>query len=96
MRVILALACTASIVAATALPALAQAMQTPQPGPNSPPLTCGDYKHNSDGSWSPTKEVSIVFPDGTTLSIASSVNFPAIGTYMGLPMSQLLTEKCSK
>ena len=93
MRIILATICTA-VFAAAALPAQAQAVQTPQPGPNSPPLTCSDYKHNSDGSWAPAHEVSVVFPDGTTLSVSSSVTFPAGGSYMGLPMAQLLDKQC--
>ena len=93
MRIILATVC-AAIVAAAALPALAQAVQTPQGGPNSPPLTCSDYKHNSDGSWSPLREVGLVFPDGTTLSVSPSVTFPAGGSYMGLPLAQLLDRQC--
>jgi hypothetical protein len=93
MRIVLAAVCTA-IVAAAALPAQAQSMQTPQPGPNSPPLTCADYKHNSDGSWAPAHEVSVLFPDGTTLSVSPSVTFPANESYMGLPMAALLDQKC--
>ena len=83
-------------VAGSALPALAQAVQTPQGGPDRPPLKCADYKRGSDGSWSPAHEVSLLFPDGTTLTVAPSVSFPAVGSYMGLPMAQLLTEQCSK
>jgi len=94
MRNILAIVCTV-MVAASALPAQAQAVQTPQGGPNSPPLKCGDFKHNSDGSWSPVREVALLFPDGTTLGIAPSVMFPASGSYMGLPMTQLLNTQCA-
>ena len=93
MRIILAAVCTA-IVAAAALPAQAQAVQTPQTGPNSPPLACSDYRHNSDGSWAPSHEVAILFPDGTTLSVSPSVTFPAGGSYMGLPLAQLLDRQC--
>jgi hypothetical protein len=94
MRKILAVLTTV-LVAGSALPALAQAMQTPQDGPNSPPLKCGDFKHNSDGTWAPAHEVAILFPDGTTLSVAPSATFPAKGTYMGLPMADLLNAQCA-
>ena len=94
MRKILGVVC-AVFVAGSALPAMAQAVQTPQGGPNSPPLKCADYKHNSDGSWAPAHEVDLLFPDGTTLNVAPSVNFPAIGSYMGLPMAQLLNQQCA-
>ena len=78
MRTIIVTLCSAAIVAATALPALAQAVQTPQPGPNSPPVACGDYKKNSDGSWAPSKDVTLVFPDGiTSLSVKSGTTFSA-------------------
>jgi hypothetical protein len=94
MRIVLATVCMA-IVAAVALPAQAQSVQTPQAGPNSPPLTCSDYKHNSDGSWAPSHEVGIMFPDGTTLSVSPSATFPAGGSYMGLPLAQLLDKQCA-
>ena len=98
MKTILAAATLCSaILSVWALPAQAQAMQTPQGGPNSPPLKCADYKRNSDGSWAPTHEVSIVFPDGTSLTVAPSVTFPAgNATHMGLPMSLLLDTQCNK
>jgi hypothetical protein len=94
MQKILAIVCTV-MVAGAALPAQAQAVQAPQGGPNSPPLKCSDYKHNSDGSWSPAREVGLVFPDGTTLSVAPSATFPANGSYMGLPLAQLLNGQCA-
>jgi hypothetical protein len=96
MRNIIVTLCTAAIVAATALPALAQAVQTPQGGPNSPPVACGDYKKNADGSWAPTKDVSLIFPDGTTLGVKAGTTFSAAGSYMGLPMSLILNQQCSK
>jgi hypothetical protein len=93
MQKFLFIAC-AVIVAGAALPAQAQAVQTPQGGPNSPPLKCADFKHN-DGSWSPVHEVGIVFPDGTTLNVAPSATFPDGGSYMGLPLAQLLNAQCA-
>ncbi|HVZ28676.1 MAG TPA: hypothetical protein VG798_08495 [Rhizomicrobium sp.] len=94
MRKILAMISTV-LVAGWALPAQAQAVQTPQDGPNSPPLKCGDFKHNSDGSWAPAHEVTILFPDGTTLGVAPNATFPATGSWMGLPLAQLLNAQCA-
>lgn len=94
MRIILAAAVCTAIVSAATLPAQAQAMQVPQTGPATTVLTCSDYKHNSDGSWVPVKEVPMVFPDGTILTVAPSATFPAHGTWMGLPLALLLDQKC--
>ena len=98
MRKILAAICTVVSVgvAGSALPAQAQAVQTPSGGPDRPPLKCADFKRNSDGSWAPVHDVGIIFPDGTTLVVAPSATFPAVGTYMGLPLAQQLDAQCSK
>ena len=93
MRKIVGVA-TCVLIAGAALPALAQAVQTPQGGPDRPALKCGDYKHNSDGSWSPTHEVNIVFPDGTSLTIAPNTVFSANGSWMGMDFGNLLNEQC--
>jgi hypothetical protein len=93
MRKFLGIA-TLALIAGAALPALAQAVQTPQGGPDRPALKCGDYKHNSDGSWSPAHEVNIVFPDGTSLTVAPNTVFSATGSWMGMPFGQLLNDQC--
>jgi hypothetical protein len=95
MRKILAMACAVAVTG-SALPAYAQALQVVNIGPDRPPLKCGDFKHNPDGSWSPVREISILFPDGTTLTTAPSVTFPAGESWMGLPMAALLNEQCVK
>ena len=93
MRKVLGLAC-AVIFAGAALPAMAQAIQTPQPGPATPTLKCADYKHNPDGSWSPSHEVSLEFPDGTFVTMAPGTVFTATGSWMGLPFGLMLSQQC--
>jgi hypothetical protein len=92
MRLILATVCTAIVVAA-ALPAEAQlALQTPQFGPNSPPLKCSDFNHNSDGTWSPVHDVTINYPNGN-VSVGPDLKVDQYG-YMGMPLAQLLAKQC--
>ena len=77
-----------AIAAAMALPAQAQTA----PGANT--LKCVDFRRNPDGSWSPMREVTIRYPNGI-VSLGPPASFPASGTYMGLPLAQMLNQKCA-
>jgi hypothetical protein len=74
--------------AAAVLPAQAQ------PAQDLSALKCADFRHNSDGSWSPVREVTIQYPNGI-VSVAPQVSFPAGGTYMGVALAQMLNQRCA-
>jgi hypothetical protein len=76
-----------AIGAAAILPALAQ------PAEDLSALKCADFRHNSDGSWSPVREVTIQYPNGNE-SVGPQVTFPARGTYMGVAFAQILNQRC--
>jgi hypothetical protein len=74
--------------AAGAFPAQAQT------APETPTLACADFQHNPDGSWSPRREVTIRYPNGI-VSLGPEISFPAGGSYMGLPLAQMLNRQCA-
>jgi hypothetical protein len=80
---------TTGLAAAAACTLAAQA----QTGPQTPILKCADFRHNSDGSWAPLREVTIRYPNGI-VSLGPEISFPATGSYMGLPLAQMLTRQC--
>src|SRR5665213_3099985 len=56
-----------------ASPVLAQPAPSPAPAPTATPqpLTCADFRHNPDGSWSPLHPVTI---GGVTMGTGTSFN----------------------
>jgi hypothetical protein len=60
-----------------------------------PDLTCADFQHHSDGTWSVTRQDSVKFPDGEGIvTIAPDTKFAADGSYLGMPFKRVLDEKC--
>ena len=64
-----------------------------KPNPEGPPLSCADYQHHPDGSWSTKHEVMVEYPNGHYV-IAANTTFPAGESYNGMPFSALLDQQC--
>jgi len=81
------------LILATALTIAAVVPVSAQPTTDTTKLNCADFRRHEDGSWSPTHEVTIRYPNGL-VSLAAGVSFPAGGTYMGMPFARMLDEEC--
>ena len=82
--------CAAALMAAT--PAMAET-KSPKAGDAMTPadVSCGDFTHNADGSWTPSKTVkmgSIRLKAGKPLTPGTMVG--------GMDIAAHLTEACSK
>ena len=82
----------ALIAACLALTAIVPAVA--QTEPPAMVLTCGDWKHNGDGSWAPAHDVTLHFPNGVVILGPTAV-FPERGTYMGYPLAIFLDKQCA-
>jgi len=79
MRHLLPLAAFALL--ATTAPALAQ------------DLSCQDFQHNEDGSWSPLKPLSVGGPNGP-VKISPAVRFRAGVLFFGVDLGSILDKQC--
>jgi hypothetical protein len=56
-------------------------------------LTCADFQHNPDGSWSPLKAMTITAPNGQ-IQTGPGVSFTAGLPIMGVDVAETLDENC--
>lgn len=57
------------------------------------PFRCADFTHNSDGSWSPLRPVTIR-SGGTTATLAPGVSFNAGVSFGGVDVAAILNRRC--
>lgn len=57
------------------------------------PFRCADFTHNSDGSWSPLRPVSIR-SGGTTATLEPGVSFNTGVTFGGVDVADELNRRC--
>jgi hypothetical protein len=60
-------------------------------GPNT--LTCNDFQRNTDGSWSPTHDLTIRRA-GLIVTIKPGESFGPGVTIIGLPLADMLDKQC--
>lgn len=75
-----------------ASPAVAQIANPPAPSVSSSatPLTCADFQHNPDGSWSPLHPVTI---NGVTMG-GPGVKFTVGVAFGGVDLAAALNKQC--
>jgi hypothetical protein len=99
MKYPVALLCTACLFAAS--PAGAQTAQLPltsaagyPPQSTLPsPFRCSDFAHNSDGSWSPLRPVTIK-SGNTTATVQPGASFGPGVTFAGVGLAEVLNRQC--
>jgi hypothetical protein len=57
------------------------------------PFRCANFTHNSDGSWSPLRPVTIRTGD-TTATVAPGVTFGTGATFAGVDLAAVLNRQC--
>ena len=57
------------------------------------PFRCSNFRHNSDGSWSPLRPVTIRTGD-TTATVAPGVSFATGATFAGVDLAAVLNRQC--
>ena len=78
----------ATVVGLMAAPAFAEPAKTTT-APPPPPLTCADFQHNADGSWTPLHAVTI---GGVTMG--PGVAFREGVSFGGLDLAAALNKQC--
>ena len=73
------------------------AQPTPPPQPTSLPagLSCADFTHNADGSWTPNHVVSVTSNSGGGIRIAPPARLRPGSYEAGVDLAALLTRLCS-
>jgi len=65
------------------------------PAPLSKGFPCDAFVKNADGSWTPTRDVNIVMPNGgDVLTVGSAVSFHPGKEIRGLDVAALLEQQC--
>ena len=68
---------------------------TEGPAPLSKTFPCDAFVKNPDGSWTPTRDVNIVMPNGgDVLTVGSTVSFHPGKAVRGLDVAALLEQQC--
>ena len=90
----LALALAALISARSAAPA----QEIPTVRTEAGPATCADFRKNSDGAWTPVKDITIVTPDGCTERLgAGKFSFqPALVLFCNVDVGFMLDQHCER
>jgi hypothetical protein len=57
------------------------------------PFRCSNFRHNSDGSWSPLRSVTIRTGD-TTAIVAPGVSFATGASFAGVDLAAVLNRQC--
>ena len=58
-------------------------------------LTCGDFKHNPDGSWVTTRQINIVGNGGEQMLILAGRRFTKGQMFiLGLDLAAILERQC--
>jgi hypothetical protein len=57
-------------------------------------LSCGDFKQNQNGSWSPVRTIRISNADGTGVKMGPGVAFGADAAFGGVRLAALLNKEC--
>ena len=55
---------------------------------------CIAFEHNSDGSWTSVKTVTITRPNGEEIRIWRGMTFSSGGDFMGVDVAALLDQNC--
>jgi hypothetical protein len=67
------------------------------PAPLSASFPCDAFVKNPDGSWTPTRDVNIVMPNGReVVTVGSAVSFHPGKELRGLDVAALLEQQCPK
>ena len=57
------------------------------------PFRCSQFAHNSDGTWSPLRPITIRTGD-TTATIGPGVSFATGATFAGVDLAAVLNRQC--
>ena len=94
-----ALLCIACLFAASQAGAQAGQLPLTSAAGNPPqsvlpsPFRCSNFRHNSDGSWSPLRPITIR-TDNTTATLAPGVSFGTGASFAGVDLAAALNRQC--
>jgi hypothetical protein len=74
-------------------PSLAQPRPAYFPELQAQGVSCADFRHNSRGSWSPVRKVTIVGPSGP-FTVEPDEVFSLDATFMSVNLAAILDERC--
>jgi hypothetical protein len=57
------------------------------------PFKCANFRHNSDGSWSPLRPITIRSGD-TMATLAPGVSFGTGASFAGVDLAAVLSRRC--
>ena len=96
---VVALLCIACLFAASHAKAqmgqlpLTSAAGTPPQSVLPSPFRCSNFRHNSDGSWSPLRPITIKTGE-TTATLAPGVSFGTGVSFAGVDLAAALNRQC--
>jgi hypothetical protein len=83
------------ILSLAAIQAAAETAPPPQgPGPLSASFPCDAFVKNSDGSWTPTRDVNIAMPNGGDVVTVDGGELCSGKALRGLDLAALLEQQC--
>jgi len=69
----------------------AQLLQSP---PQTQTVPCDAFQKNPNGTWSPTRQVTITLTNGGSISIGPGVSFGSGVQFAGIDLYSLLQQNC--
>ena len=64
------------------------------PGPLAKRIPCEAFKKQADGSWTPTRDVNVLLPDGSVITVGSAVSFKAGDPLRDFDLGAVLDQEC--
>lgn len=64
------------------------------PGPLTKRIPCDAFKKGPDGAWVPTRDVNVLLPDGSVLTVGSAASFMPGDPLRGFDLGAVLDQEC--
>jgi hypothetical protein len=58
-------------------------------------LTCADFRHRPDGSWSPLREIIVTSSGGASVNIVPGASLARAASIGGIDLATLLDRQCA-